>query len=382
MMVTTIHENWNVWPDRGFLLSPDPLTAPADAPGMDAQRRALETITALVDQLPVLVQNPAVLAERCAALPPLDVTNAHTWDGRVCERIVQQLAFLASACVYADFECRRQTIPAALAVPFAALSALVERPPMFSYTSLVLANWRRIDPAGGIEIDNLTALNTFTGRADEIWFALIHVDIEARAAEALRGAVSAITAIRSHDDQAMLASLTAIENGLRAMMKSFRRMRSGCDPDVYYHQIRPFNFGFINVTFEGVFGNAPQNFRGGSGAQSSVIPALIAALGIAHEATDLMVHLNAMRAYMPRAHRAFIDQMRTIGIREYVAAAKNPRLTDAYNACLRAVTLFRQLHMNYAKLYVFERGGPIGTGGTPFMDWLDKLIAETEAHYL
>jgi indoleamine 2,3-dioxygenase len=372
---------WDVSADRGFLIQPDPLVSLVEhvqPPHHDAVR----ALHHAVDSLPGIMGDGSAIDGMIAALPALDVA-ALALDDVQRERLFQLYAFLATACVYGDPTREVKYLPSVIARPFVALADQVERPPMFSYTSFVLANWRRVDPSGDIVIDNLDTLNTFTGLPDERWFALIHVDVEARAADALAGAMVARAGVAQADAPHVETGLKALAGGLRAMTKTFRRMRSGCDPDVYYHHVRPYNFGFIDVVFaDSRFGAAPQNFRGGSGAQSSVIPALIAALGIEHESTDLMVHLGAMRAYMPRQHRAFIDQMAHTGIRAYVQRVGQPALTEIYNDCLRAVTLFRQLHLSYARLYIFERGDPVGTGGTPFMDWLNKLIDETEKHYL
>jgi len=374
---------WGIWADRGFLCKPDPLLSLVETMTDVTDQTMVRALEESVARLPALLLHPDELHWVIDSLALLTRTDFADLTPPQAERLLQLYSFLATAYIYADPEQPLKHLPVSIARPFVELAALVERPPMFSYTSLVLANWRRIDPLGEITVDNLETLSTFTGLPDERWFALIHVDIEARAAGALRGALDAAQAVIDNDADRVTSGLRAIYDGLRAMMKTFRRMRSGCDPDVYYQQIRPYNFGFINVVYEGSrFGDTPQNFRGGSGAQSSVIPALVAALGVQHEATDLMVHLNAMHPYMPRPHREFIHVIGASGIRAFVQRVHSPALTDAYNDCLRALTLFRQLHLSYAKLYIFERGDPVGTGGTPFMDWLNKLIDETEKQYV
>ncbi len=93
------------------------------------------------------------------------------------------------------------------------------------------------------------------------------------------------------------------------MIASFHRMPEGCDSDVYYFKVRPYIFGFNEVIYEGAFGNQPQTFRGQTGAQSSIVPALVAALGLQHETTGLTQHLDIMKAYMPKPHREFVESM-------------------------------------------------------------------------
>jgi indoleamine 2,3-dioxygenase len=54
----------------------------------------------------------------------------------------------------------------------------------------------------------------------------------------------------------------------------------------------------------------PQQLYGETGAQSPILHALDAALGIRHEASSwLAAYLRDMRAHMPPAHRAFIARL-------------------------------------------------------------------------
>ena len=71
---------------------------------------------------------------------------------------------------------------------------------------------------------------------------------------------------------------------MREVNKVFARMPEKCDPYVYYHRVRPFIFGSKDnpdlksgLVYEGEFKNKAQFFRGETGAQSSIIPALDAA---------------------------------------------------------------------------------------------------------
>jgi indoleamine 2,3-dioxygenase len=131
------------------------------------------------------------------------------------------------------------------------------------------------------------------------------------------------------------------------------------------------------------YGDKPQTFRGGSGAQSSTIPAIVGALGVQHEQTGLMKHLDAMKEHMPREHRRFIADVTTSAVRDYVKQSGSAALRDAYNRCLQQVMTFRKGHFYYARVYILDKvSNPVGTGGTLFKDWLSQLIAETEAQLL
>jgi indoleamine 2,3-dioxygenase len=174
-----------------------------------------------------------------------------------------------------------------------------------------------------------------------------------------------------------------------------RRMPERCDPTIYFHRIRPFMFGWKDnpalpdgMVYEGAFGNQPQHFRGETGAQSSIIPALDAALGIWHEFDEMRAYLQEMRDYMPKQHRAFLAALEAWGgLRPFVAQHKlaEPALAAAYNGCVAALQQFRQLHIEYAALYILKpaqgkQAGEVGTGGTPFTVYLKKHIRETGEH--
>jgi indoleamine 2,3-dioxygenase len=97
-----------------------------------------------------------------------------------------------------------------------------------------------------------------------------------------------------------------------------------------------------------------------------------------------------MRTYMPPAHRAFLQSLEARGsVRPFVQRANRAKLTELYNACVEYVDRFRALHLEYASAYVFRQAQTdvknphaVGTGGTPFMQYLKKHRAETAAHVL
>jgi len=141
-------------------------------------------------------------------------------------------------------------------------------------------------------------------------------------------------------------------------------------------QVRPYLMSFgAEVIYEGVEPN-PAPMRGGSGAQSSVVPALLNGLGLQHESTELTSSLQDMRQYMPRPHREFIEAQKASRIRQ--ACTQSDLLRDAYNHVVRQVITFRRAHLYYAKTYIFAKSTtPTGTGGTEYMRFLSQLIDET-----
>jgi indoleamine 2,3-dioxygenase len=340
-------------------------------------------LEALADDLPALLESRQVRSA-LEALPLYEMSglapHLDSIDFRIVERLMQIYSYFASAYVYATHEEPAHRIPQGVAVPLVQLAAMVERPPILSYSGYVLNNWRRVYSGAPLTVDTLSLNQNFLGNRDESWFILIHADIEARAAGALQNVQVAARAAAEGDIYGLEGALTGINQSLRQMIETFQRMPEGCDPNFYYFKVRPYIFGFNDVVYEGAYGDQPQSFRGQTGAQSSIIPALVAALSLRHERTGLTHHLEVMLDYMPKPHREFIARMKGAVIREQIVAAGSPSLAEIYNECLRQVMAFRSQHYTYATQYIFERvKNPIGTGGTVFMDWLKQLIVETEA---
>jgi indoleamine 2,3-dioxygenase len=305
------------------------------------------------------------------------------------------LSYLGHGYVWGEREAARR-IPENLAMPWFDVAARLGRPPVLSYASYALDNWRRIDRKRPIEMGNLAILQNFLGGADEDWFILIHIDIEARAGRAMRAIPAALTAAARQDAGALTASLGEIEASLSDMIATLRRMPEYCDPYIYYHRVRPYIHGWKNnpalpdgLVYDGVdtYRGKPQKFRGETGAQSGIIPTIDAALGVAHGPDELRSYLMEMREYMPAGHRAFVEAIeRRSTVRQVVTGAGGGEksLTSAYDACLRRVEEFRSIHLEYAASYIFRQAQDasanptsVGTGGTPFMPYLKKHRGET-----
>jgi len=229
-------------------------------------------------------------------------------------------------------------------------------------------------------------LRVFVFVNDEDWFILIHVAIEYEAAPAINGIRDAILAAMNNEINQLECSLVAISTSLEKMIAVLKRMPENCSPNVYYKMVRPWIMYFENVIYEGVeeLGNRPQTFRGETGAQSSIIPSLIAGLNIKHEQSILTNHLKEMRLYMPPGHRAFIEKIEENSrVKQFVIDSGKNYLKEAYNTCLRNIFTFRDIHLDYAHTYIHQKTEhPKGTGATPFMPWLNQLREETERQYI
>ncbi|MEZ4727178.1 MAG: hypothetical protein R3E79_08610 [Caldilineaceae bacterium] len=372
---------------RGFLPPEDPL------PRLPT---AFDAWEAVAQALPKLNLSNC-LRPTIESLPPFPVDQLHTTRER--ERAMTLLSFLGNSYVFAWDQAVATCLPAHLAVAWVAVAKRLGRPPMLTYASNALHNWRRIDPEGPVALGNLALIQNFLGGMDEEWFTLVHTNIEAAAGRGLAALLPAQAAVARDDATALAGDLAEITATLQTMHDLLARMPERCDPHIYYHRVRPFIFGWKDnpllpqgMIYTGVpdWGDKPQQFRGETGAQSSVIYAFDATLGIDHEFDAMRAYLQEMRDYMPVQDRAFLTTLeRGPAVRTYVAAqnGRKPWLRDAYNACIEKLQQFRQLHIEYAARYIIKpaqgaKQGEVGTGGTPFTVYLKKHIQETKSHLL
>ena len=143
-------KRFDVNPERGFLPEHDPeraLPAPLalwqELASELPKRLAAHRVRTAVRSLPrfelAALRSPA--EERAAMRVLSFVAHAFVWEGAAPE----------------------PTLPQQLAAPWCALARKLGRPPILSYSSYALDNWRRFDPRGPLTVDNLAILQNFLG---------------------------------------------------------------------------------------------------------------------------------------------------------------------------------------------------------------------------
>ncbi len=73
--------------------------------------------------------------------------------------------------------------------------------PVLGHQSIVLYNWRRLDPNRGVCMENMATLNNFFDGRDESWFYLITAEIEAEGIGAILPMMLAMDAILRFREQ-------------------------------------------------------------------------------------------------------------------------------------------------------------------------------------
>ena len=383
--------DFEISPERGFLPH-DPAENLSDCP----------TLNDLARELPKLLSARMVrrfIIEQHSLLPSLPIS----WGDQDYRAAMRMLSFAGHAYVWEAPDHPAPSLPPQLAQPWYDVAQRLGRPPVLSYASYALDNWRRLDPTKPIQLDNIVLLQNFLGGLDEEWFVVIHIQIEREAGPGLAGLLQAMNGAAHDREEEVLLGLHALASAQTAMRDTLLRMTERCDPYVYYTRVRPYIHGWKNspslpngLLYDGVSADAgqPQQFRGETGAQSSIVPCLDAGLGIGHAPDPLTVYLQEMRDYMPPRHRAFLqcleqanDDLSRPLLSGYVRDRKfrSPELWTAYCACIDLLAQFREIHIGYADSYIHRQhqshvSNPtaVGTGGTPFMTYLQKHLDETK----
>jgi len=383
--------DYEISPEQGFL-PPDPCETLPDCAALNH----------LGHELPKLLSARTVrrfIDEQRRLLPSIPSTW-QTEDYRAAMRI---LSFAGHAYVWEVPDSPVVTVPPQLAKPWYEVAQRLGRPPVLSYASYALDNWRRFDRTRPIQLDNIVLLQNFLGGLDEEWFVVVHIQIEREAGAGLAGLLRAMNGAAEDKKDEVLLGLTSLASAQTAMRNTLLRMKERCDPYVYYNRVRPYIHAWKNsptlpngLIYEDVeaYAGQPQQFRGETGAQSSIVPCLDAGLGIAHAPDPLTVYLQEMRDYMPPRHRAFLQALeKTTGdsgrplLAGYIRDRKSrsPELWSAYSACVDLLAQFREIHIGYADSYIHRQHQAhttnptaVGTGGTPFMQYLQKHLDETK----
>ena len=200
--------DYEISPEQGFLPK-DPLEHLPDLP----------TLTHLGHELPKLLSARTVrrfIDEQRQLLPSIPPTW-RTEDYRAAMRI---LSFCGHAYVWEVPDQPAATLPPQLAQPWHQVAQRLGRPPVLSYASYALDNWRRLDMAKPIQLDNMVLLQNFLGGLDEEWFVVVHIQIEREAGPGLAGLLRALRGAAEDKEDEVLLGLTSLALAQTAMCRS------------------------------------------------------------------------------------------------------------------------------------------------------------------
>lgn len=388
---------------RGFLGHEDPLV---DLPL--PHREIFAQHLALGKEMPdLLLLGGDAYKRRVLSLPTVERAFVHSLQDDALLRLAVTMSFLVQAYIWQDRHHPRTSIPAALAVPMYAIGRALNVAPLLIYQFYTLRNWKRRDADGPIAIENVRMIQNFNSsemkerHASEEWFVAVHVEIEAVASRALQAALLLDAALGRDDIDLVGECLCRMTYTLSMMEKILARMNEGCDPETYYHHVRPYLFGWFNVPGGVIYEGVPELFGGGqlwrgqTGAQSSIAPLLDVLLCIPHEDPKLSEHLQIMlRYHTPQDHRELVFKlMHSFAVRRERWTAllyANGKMSELYKKTRRALADFRRQHYDHALTYIAKparreseaqasSGEAVipGTGGSDLIRSLKLHIAET-----
>tara|TARA_B100000586_G_scaffold267891_1_gene243375 strand:- start:2826 stop:3953 length:1128 start_codon:yes stop_codon:yes gene_type:complete len=374
-MITDLLKRFSVDQERGFLPNPDPfLVLPPQFEVWDKLGAEMPSLLAKGDFRTAVENLPLIHADKLK-------------NDSDINRAMLLLSMFANAYISCGPDTVR-IIPLVLSVPLSEVANSSGRPPISSHASIVLNNWRRINPEGPIELENLRTVQNFLGGQDEEWFFLTTVAIESLGAPALSAVLEGLEAAASSDNKKFVDALERITKAIYNCTNVLDRIPEKCAPHIFYSQIRPFLAGWPEegIIYEGV-SDEPKVYIGGSAAQSSLLQSIDAAMGIFHPHADSGPFLKKMRKYMPLAHRKFIEYLETqLSLKKYVEQNESRELNDVLNRCINTLDGFRKKHMQIAVHYILDQvkdgGNVIGTGGTEFVTFLSRTRTETSDNFI
>lgn len=319
--------------------------------------------------------------DRLPIIPAVHLETEAEW-----RRAYSILTFMAHGYIWGG-DKPSERLPPSITYPLLQVSDHLELPPVATYASVCLWNFKPIFLSEALDLDNLSTLTTFTGSLDEQWFYLVSVAMEAKGGPSIPIMLKAIQAARDDDCATVTKSLQSFAQTLDELGTLLVRMYENCDPHVFYHRIRPFLAGSKNMKDaglpQGVFyddGSRRATWRqygGGSNAQSSMIQFFDIVLGVEHRPTGSKKDettseseleqgaaprprhnfIHEMRQYMPGPHRRFLQAVEGVAnIRDYVENNRSrTELCIAYDACLAMLRTLRDKHIQMVSRYIIVK---------------------------
>ncbi|KAL6800066.1 indoleamine 2,3-dioxygenase [Trichoderma sp. SZMC 28012] len=392
---------------------------PQEKPCRQLSDKYYEPWEAIAVQLPTLIENREMRdsINRLSILSTDGLSTEPEW-----RRAYVMLAYMAHAYIWAG-DNPEEVLPPQITIPFLAVSAHVELPPVLTYSAASLWNFS-CSGEDVSEPEDLSTLFTFTDTESESWFLLISVAMETKATGILQTIMDALEAAKTRNYSVISDALQEIAFFINSAGKLLERMHEKCDPMTFYHRVRPFLAGSKNMGAaglpRGIFydeGEGKGQWRqlqGGSNGQSCLLQLLDVVLGIEHNSNcvaDQKSFHHEAREYMPGPHRRFLSHVaEACNIRELamlpedeVESAEHQRLRFAYLAAVDQLCEFRSIHIQIVTRYIIlpskrklkdvsrrNLASPtpfgtenaandtiIGTGGTRLISFLKETRDET-----
>ncbi|XP_005457512.1 indoleamine 2,3-dioxygenase 1 [Oreochromis niloticus] len=339
-------ESYHVSEELGFIL-PDPLQElpPYYQPWMD-----------IALKIPELAQSHE-LRSRINKMPLLSSKFLQKHK----ELRLAHLALTMMTMGYVWEEGEKDTVeilPRSLAVPYWEVSQRLGLPPIITHADAVLANWKRKDPDGPFNMENLELLVSLPGGESARGFFLVTLLVELAGVPAVKNIPTVINGVRCGDTEAVARGLEIISRSIEDMTDALKLMQVHVDPSVFYGIMRIYLSGWKDnpcmpngLVYEGVQA-APMRYSGGSAAQSSLLHCFDELLGVKHDPKSASF-LIYMRDYMPPLHKKLINDISLQpSLRSFVQQQDCKDLNNVFDLCVKKLLALRSYHINVVSRFI------------------------------
>ncbi|XP_042176483.1 indoleamine 2,3-dioxygenase 2 isoform X5 [Oncorhynchus tshawytscha] len=267
-------------------------------------------------------------------------------------------------------------LPRNLAIPYCEVSQRLGLPPILTHADAVLANWRKRDPQGLFDMENLELLVTLPGGDSVRGFFMVTLLVELAAVPAIKSIPLVINGVQCDDAETVTRALEEFSQAIQGMTDALKLMHVYVKPEVFYGIMRIYLSGWkdnssmpAGLVYEGVQAE-PMEYSGGSAAQSSLLHCFDELLGVKHEAmsgilkmsfpvrvnvlsTCTGAFLTRMRNYMPPSHKRLIQDISLQpSLRGFVQQQACEPLTAAFQLCVTKLLALRSYHINVVSRFI------------------------------
>jgi len=351
----------------------------------------------LINNLPVfenkcILSIPDEIVKEVSKIPDYsDIIDKET-DIFILQALYRAYAFITSGYTlelsYQEFlesgnyGVARQILPKNIAYPFVLVSNKLGVYPWLDYHyGYSLGNYVKKNKNEGLHWKNLDMACKFTGTSDETGFIMTHVYINEVSPELVKSVVE-------YGLNKDINNLKLCGDVLYEINKRRRDMWVASRHE-HYNDFRVFIMGIKGndkifgdgLIYDGCFDNKPQQFRGQTGAQDSIIPMIDIFSGIVDYYPDnkLTEYLLDLRTYRPKCiQEFFIDLRKYYSDNTLFNRLVNNKSYEGLVYLLKIVDevyLFRNGHWQFVQKYIMSNTKyAFATGGTPITTWLINQI--------
>ncbi len=220
------------------------------------------------------------------------------------------------------------------------------------------------DPAEILtDFSRIKSYVTFTGTRDEDAFNMVPSMVEATGGKLITLLLDIIRVERTGHAPDLLPVLQICSSTFKRMAEILSILHQNCNPDFFYHQIRPMLAGSAGAQDKGL----PDGVTiycsdgsvvvvrcvGASAGQSSLFQFYDHVLGVEHGSKMLVT----MRPYMPRLHREFLGAVEALPSLRDIVDCHYPddgEVLAAFQLALDALRHFRTKHIAIVSRYIVQ----------------------------